>query len=153
MNSFDPIADAIAAIPGGTFIITSAFEGVRSGVLVRSAQPCADEPRLICVAVKKGHTVEPIIRDSRHFALCQIDPADRLAMKKFDMAADHDPEKPTDPFDSFPTHTLRTGSPVLKKSPLCLDCEVVRHFDLEADCELYIGLVLAARVHSANNKH
>ncbi len=146
MSTNDVIHDALNAIPGGMFVITSTFDGVRSGVIVRSVQPCADEPRLVCVAVRKGHTIEPLIRDSRHFALCRIDRSDKLACRKFDMAADHDPEKPQDPFDSLPVETLATGSPVLRKSDLVLDCEVVRHFDLEADCELFIGLVHAARV-------
>ncbi|MBX3364578.1 MAG: flavin reductase [Phycisphaeraceae bacterium] len=146
VSAKDPISAALDTIPGGAFIITSAFDGVRSGVIARSVQPCADEPRLVCVAVRKGHTVEPLIRDSRCFALCRVARTDRLVMRKFEMSADHDPEKPQDPFDAFAIETMTTGSPILRKSDLVLDCEVVRHFDLEADCELFIGLVLAARI-------
>jgi flavin reductase (DIM6/NTAB) family NADH-FMN oxidoreductase RutF len=141
----DPISAAIANLPQGMFVITSSYDSVRTGVIVRGVMPCATEPRLICVAVTKGHTVEPLIRDSRHFGLCQIDPSDKLAVRKFEFAADHDPEKPQDPFNAMPVETLQSGSPILKKSPLAFDCEVVRHFDLEADCELYVGLVLAVR--------
>lgn len=147
MISPDPIAAALSSIPQGMFVITSAFEGVRSGVIVLGVMPCAYEPRLICVAVRKGHTVEPIIRDSRHFGICLIDASDRLAVRKFEMSADHDPEKPQDPFNSLAVETLISGSPILRKSALAFDCEVVRHFDLEADCELYVGQVLAVRSH------
>lgn len=40
-----------------------------------------------------------------------------------------------------------TGSPVLLRSIVAFDCEVVRHFDLEADHELFVGQVLASRMY------
>ena len=127
-------------------ILTSAFESERAGVRVYSVQPCATEPILISVAVRKGHFIEPLIRDSHHFGLCLVEPTDRLALRKFpeDAAQGDD-----DPFDSFPTSTLKSGSPILGRGVAALDCEVVRHFDLEADHEIYVGLVLAATAHGA----
>ncbi|HRQ72197.1 MAG TPA: flavin reductase family protein [Phycisphaerales bacterium] len=142
----DPKA-AIERVPGGTFVMTAAFEGKRAGVVVRSVQPCAEEPLLICVAAKKGHWIEPLIRDSHAFAICRVSPDNRLIQRKFSTElADHD-ETRGDPFDAFPTETLVTGSPVLLRSIVAFDCEVVRHFDLEADHELFVGLVLASRMY------
>ena len=139
------LAAALAALPSATYIMTAAFEDKRAGVRVRAAMPCATEPLLIAIATRKGHWIEPMIRDAHAFALCQIDPGDRLLLAKFD--EDRSCEDDGDPFDAVPVITLRPGgAPVPRKSILAIECEVVRHFDLEADHELYVGQVLAARV-------
>jgi flavin reductase (DIM6/NTAB) family NADH-FMN oxidoreductase RutF len=141
----DPaIVRALAMLPAGHFVLTAAFETKRSGMIVRWVQPCADEPLLVSVAARRGHSIEPLIRDSHAFALCRVDPEDKLVARKF--AIHRPPDDTGDPFDSVPVETMVTGSPVLRRSQLVLDCEVVRHFDLEADHELFIGLVRAGRV-------
>lgn len=136
---------ALEALPSGTFVMTSAFEDKRAGVRVHAVMPCATEPLLIAVAIRKGHWIEPMIRDAHTFALCQLDPTDKLTLAKFDEC--HTSEEDGDAFEALRIDTLRPGGPpVPRRSPLAIDCEVVRHFDLEADHELYIGQVLAARV-------
>jgi len=73
-------------------------------------------------------------------SLCE---GDKLALRKFSTDSWVDSESP---FDAIPIQKLRTGAPVLRRSSLVFDCEVVRHFDLEAESELYIGQVVACRV-------
>lgn len=138
--------DAVGRLPAGLFAMTAAHGEERGGVLVRSVQPCADEPLLISVALRKGHSIEPLIRDSRCFAICEIVSGDKVALRRFDPENDTEPEERVDPFEGLGVVRLTTGAPVLRGSPLALDCEVVRHFDLEADCGLYVGLVVGARV-------
>lgn len=137
------VRKALQRLPRCTCVMTAAYDNKRSGQLVHWVQPCAEELALVCVAARKGHSVEPLIRDSHAFAICMIDPDDRLLLRKF--AEDHPPDELGDPFDSIEVERLATGSPVLCRSACVLDCEVVRHFDFEADHEIYIGLVLAAR--------
>lgn len=138
---------ALSLVPCGIFVMTAMFEGKRGGVRVKSVAHCADEPLLVSVAAWKGHGIEPLVRDSHHFAICQIDPEDRLLLKKFSgHLGDH-----ADQFDSVATERLVSGAPVIKRSILALDCEVVRHFDMEADHELYIGLVLGTKVYPHTN--
>jgi flavin reductase (DIM6/NTAB) family NADH-FMN oxidoreductase RutF len=108
-------------------------------------QACADEPPLIAVAVKTGHWIEPLIRDSHVFAICRVNPAERLLLRKF---AETSRPRDGDPFDCMATERLVTGAPIIAKSGLALDCEVVRHFDLEADHELFIGLVRGVKMGS-----
>lgn len=142
--------EAVARVLGANgdvrHVMTAAYAEDRAGVVIRSIQICADEPPLVSVAVRKGHTIEPVIRDSHAFAVCRISPEDRLLIKKFSQALP--PDESDDPFVSIPCRALRTGAPVLDRSEMALDCEVVRHFDLEADCELYIGQVVAVRIPS-----
>lgn len=133
---------AMAQLPAGLFLMTAAYEEERAGILVRAVQACGSAPPLICVAARTGHRIEPLIRDSRCFAICQLDPGNKLALRKFDPDAATDRG---DPFDAIPIETIATGSPVLRASPLVFDCEVVRHYDLETDFELYVGQVLASR--------
>mgnify|MGYP000920359006 CR=1 FL=1 len=131
----------LSLLPQGQFVMTAQFEGRRGGVVVRWVCACADDPLLISVSLRKGHWISPIIRDSRCFAVCRLGAGDRLAMKKF---SETSRARDGDPFDCMPVGKLTTGSPILLKSHLALDCEVVRHFDLEADFELFIGKVLAS---------
>jgi flavin reductase (DIM6/NTAB) family NADH-FMN oxidoreductase RutF len=134
---------AMADLTRGLYVLTSCFEGKRAGVVVRSVQPCADEPPLVAVAVKTGHWIEPLIRDSHVFAICRVSAAEKLMLRKF---AETARPRDGDPFDCVRSERLATGAPVIAASPLALDCEVIRHFDLEADHELFIGHVLAVRI-------
>jgi len=135
--------NALGYLPGASFLMTSSFEGRRAGVVVRYVQACALEPLLISVSLMRGHWIEPVIRDSRCFGLHLIDAEDRLLLRKFDPDAKREP---ADPFDCLPLETLVSASPAPTRTRMSIDCEVVRHFDLEADHSLYIGQVIAARV-------
>ena len=135
---------ALNALPSGTFLLTAAFDGKRAGMIVSWAQPCADEPALVVVAARKGHAIEPLIRDSRSFGLCSISPDDKLLMHKF--SSHLPPDEEGDAFASIPVEQLVTGSPIVQRAKSALDCQVVRHFDLEADHELFIGQVMAGWV-------
>jgi flavin reductase (DIM6/NTAB) family NADH-FMN oxidoreductase RutF len=139
---------AIGHIPNGVWVMTSRFENKRAGMLVHSVQHVGTEPLMVSIACTKGHPIEPIIRDSRHFAVCRIDPDDRLVLRKFS------PKQVggEDPFECFPIETLESGAPVLKRSIAVLDCEVHRHLDIEADMEIYLGLVLAGRVYASSEQ-
>ena len=139
-----PVLEALAMLPEGDFLMTAAFDGERTGLGVKAVMPCADEPVLIAVASRKGHAIEPIIRDSRHFALCVVRPDDRLLRRKFPPGAE--PRGGGDPFDAMPTENLGSGSPVPTRCAAAFDCEVVRHFDLDADHEIYVGQVLAVKL-------
>ena len=132
-----PLAQAIGQIPSGLFILTAAYNGSRSGVLVAWVQQCATEPPLVVAAVSTAMPVVPLIRDSRSFALCQVSDEDRLLARRFEQAAmDLD-----DPFLSLPVGVSPNGAPILKNALSWLDCEVIRHMDLESDYGLYIGRV------------
>ena len=131
--------------PRGVYIITAAFEGDRSGIRVLTAQQCSEEPVLLAVSARKGHSIEPLIRDSHHFALCVIDPDDRLLSHKFPPGGE--PVGGGDPFDSLPHETLVSGAPVPTRCIAAFDCEVDRHFALAADHEIYVGQILRTKIY------
>jgi flavin reductase (DIM6/NTAB) family NADH-FMN oxidoreductase RutF len=140
-----PLARAMVYFPRGVFLMTAAYEDDRSGIRVLTAHQCSEEPILIAVAARKGHSIEPLIRDSHHFALCVVDPDDRLLSHKFPPGGE--PVGGGDPFDSIPHETLVSAAPVPTRCIAAFDCEVVRHFDLEADHEIYVGQILRTKVY------
>jgi flavin reductase (DIM6/NTAB) family NADH-FMN oxidoreductase RutF len=133
------LTHVLGRIPRGQFILTAAFDGARSGVLVGWVQQCATEPPMVMTAIATGLPVIPLIRDSRSFALCQISADDRLLGRKFARVPDHG----EDPFVSLATGTAPSGSPIVQRALTWIDCELVRHVDLESDHGLYVGLVRA----------
>jgi flavin reductase (DIM6/NTAB) family NADH-FMN oxidoreductase RutF len=141
--SANPVLEVLAQLPCGQFVLSGAYEGKRAGVLVRSVIQCASEPPLVCVCMEKGHWVSPIIRDSHHFGLSRIPPTDKLMLRKFSDAAR---PRDGDPFDCLQVERLVSATPLLSRASLIIDCEVVRHLDLEADTEMFIGRVLNAKL-------
>jgi len=135
---------ALDTLPVVTAVITSAFEGDRAGLLVNKVVRCSQDPPCVCVVARKGHPIAPLIRDSRHFALCLMRAPSRLLERYFSLDAHGD----FDPFDGFKVLAGIQGAPILADASVALDCEVVRHFDLETDHELYIGHVLAIHNHN-----
>ncbi len=138
-------ADVLTQIPNGLFVLTASHDDCRSGSLVRWVQQCAEAPPMVVVSMRKGQSIEPLIRDSRAFALCQLDPSEIFLRRKFEVPHNHG----EDPFVSLPTTCAPSGSPVLLRARAFIDCELMRHLDIESDYELYIGLVRHARLLSS----
>lgn len=148
-DSMQDARRALARLSDRQFVLTTAHEGRRCGVLVSGAARAATEPLLIAAFVRRGHWIEPLIRDSRVFALCQVPaqstPSMTLLLRRF---AEASRPRDGDPFDGLDAGTLVTGSPILINSPLAFDCEVHRHIDLDADHEVYCGVVRGVIVDS-----
>lgn len=138
------IVEACDRLHTGLFLLSALHDHARAGTLAIGVHLCAFDPILLCVPVRRGHRIEPLIRDSRSFAVCSVPVADRALRRRFE---EHpSAEEYHDPFDAVPVMRLETGAPVLRSSTLAFDCEVVRHIDMDADHELYIGRVVAARI-------
>ena len=130
------------------FLLASAIGPARRGCRVRWVQPCSDDPAMVMLSVRKGAPTAPLIRDSRHFALSRItidNPLIRRFVDQPQLPADFDEshEHEIDPFIGIDMVKTAHGQPRLRSSSLWIECEVVRHVDIESDFELYVGLVLA----------
>jgi flavin reductase (DIM6/NTAB) family NADH-FMN oxidoreductase RutF len=136
------VAGALGQIPCGLFLLTSAHDELRSGILVRWVQRCSSQPPMVMVALTKGQRVEPLIRDSRCFALCQISADDRFLYRKFTTA---ESELDDDTFVSLMTRCAPSGSPIIERALNYLDCELVRHIELD-DQRIYVGQVHHAAI-------
>ena len=136
-STIQPVLDLV---PSSTFLLTSAVGEVRSGVIVRCVQQVATNPPMILVAMEKGQPLSPVIRDSRNFALCVLPRDERSLRRQFATA----PDQGNDPFLTIPHITVPGGSPVPLRSVGYIACELIRHLDIEADYEVYIGMVHTA---------
>lgn len=143
--SVSAIREVLCALPTAPCVMGSAFEGRRFGVFVTRVVTVADDPPCVAVSLHKGQRLATYIRDSRSFALSILAPSQRLLIKKFRESHLSD----ADPFDTVETRTLSTGAPVLLRAVAGIDCEVMRHFDLEADHEMYVGQVVDVAVLNA----
>ena len=130
------VAPVLDRIPAGSFILTSAHADLRAGVSVKWVQQCSSTPPMVMVAVQKGHVLSPLIRDSRSFCVCQLDPADRSTARAFDLQTPG-----IDPFIGSPVDRTPSGCPVPARSLGYVDCELTRHVDIDGDCEIYVGIV------------
>jgi len=136
------IASILDRIPNGHFVLTAAHGDVRCGALVRWVQQCAKSPPMVIVAIEKGQALSAIIRDSHGFALCQVHRDDRILRRMIPRM----PENGVDPFISIPHLLTPSGAPVPLRAMSWFDCEMARHIDIEADMEIYVGVVHHASV-------
>jgi flavin reductase (DIM6/NTAB) family NADH-FMN oxidoreductase RutF len=136
---------ALATVPAGQFLITTAYGDVRDGRIVERVQQCGTQPAMLLVAMEKGHPLSPLIRDSRTFALSLLDPSERMLLRVFGP----DRRIGDDPFLTYPHQVGAMGAPIVTRAVAWFDCEVVRHLDMETNFELYIGLVRAAALGNA----
>jgi len=130
------VAPVLDRIPSGSFILTSGHADLRAGVTVRWVQQCSTTPPMVMVAVTKGHVLSPLIRDSRSFAVCQLDPSDRSTARAFDLQTPG-----IDPFIGSTVDRTPSGCPVPARALGFVDCELARHVDIDGDCEIYVGIV------------
>jgi flavin reductase (DIM6/NTAB) family NADH-FMN oxidoreductase RutF len=129
---------ALGRIPSGLFILTSAHEENRGGMLASWVQQVCFQPPMVSVAVGKGRPIMPLISASRQFGLCQIPRGDKMLMRKFLTA----PEPGVDPFLGHElVEPTRTGVPILAHCLGYLECELVCHMDVEGDHDLFVGQV------------
>lgn len=140
------VQSALGVFSSGLYLMTAGFDDKRGGMFVHHVQRCGTEPAMICVAARKGHTIDPLIRDSRSFALGVLEGGDRLIERRF-RHTDAPPRESAlvgveDPFDAIETRTLVTGSPIITRCKLWFDCEVARRVDLEAEMELFVGVIV-----------
>lgn len=92
---------------------------------------------MLLVAIEKGQALSAIIRDSHGFALCQLHRDERILRRMLPAM----PENGVDPFISIPHMRTPSGAPVPLRAMNWFDCEMVRHIDIEADTEIYVGVV------------
>lgn len=136
-NAPSHVVEVLSLIPESVFVLTSATEHTRRGLLVNWVQRCAGAPPMVMVALPVGQSVEPVILESRSFALCQL-PADNCFLTRRYANAFQSQD---DPFFATSTRCAPSGAPIIDTAVAFLDCELVRRLDLESDSGIYIGAV------------
>lgn len=146
-TTLDLRRQALERIPCSDFLLTAGLGDFRGGVIARWIQQVSATPPMVMVAIEKGQPLSPIIRDARFFGVCEPRSEDRLLRKLFAENGD-EPRPEGDPFIGMPLLVTAHGVPIPRRSASWLECELVRHLDVEGSCELYVGLVHSAGVHA-----
>ncbi len=133
----DDIGKALGRIPQSLYVMTAQFEDRMRGVMVSFVQQVSFDPPMVMVCLGKGRPIIPLIHDSHAFAICQIARSDKLTLKRFARGTDAGDS----PFQAIETMRGATGSPIITRSLAYLDCELVRHIDIDGDHDMYIGQV------------
>ncbi len=136
------ISQALGRIPGSIFIMTSHHEERNRGVMVSWVQQLSTDPPMVMIALPKGRPIVPLLHDSHAFALCQVASSDRLTQKIFRDGIDAG----ENPFEAMDIKRGPTGSPIIARALAWMDCEMIRHIDVDGDHDIYVGLVRKAEV-------
>jgi len=136
------LSQVLGRIPQGLCVMTAEYEGRLCGIKVSFVQHVSFEPPLVLVALRKGMQIVPLIHESHAFGLSQIDANDRLIMRKFA----HDAVTDGDSLQAIDLKQRVTGAPVLMRAQTYMDCQLVRHIDIDGDHDLYVGEIREAGI-------
>ena len=133
------IAHTLNRLPENMFLLTAAHGAARNGILVSRVQHASNAPPTVVISDSKGQPLTPLIRDSRSFALCELGVGELFLSRRFNT---HPEVNGEDPFLGLSITETPSGLPVPMSVDSWLECELIRHLDIEADHELYVGRVL-----------
>ncbi|MAV48203.1 MAG: flavin reductase [Alphaproteobacteria bacterium TMED89] len=137
------VEEALKAFPTGKYLVTASSEGRSNGVLAEFVMQGGHTPPTLVMSTRKGQILSPLIRDSRRFAVAIIDDRTRAQARRFA----HSSVDSINPFIGLTVEETPGGIPVLRDSVAWFECELARHIDIDSDCELYVGNVVAASLH------
>jgi len=134
--------EALSRLPRGRYLLTAGYGHNRNGMIVERVSLGADDPPTVIISVKKGHSLSPLIRDSARFGIAEIGTTDEMLSRIFRQGTGLQDDDP------FLGHALVEGPlkidiPIPERAVSWLACELLRHLDIEADHEVYIGRVIS----------
>ena len=138
----DVIQEALKAFPTGNYLVTATSEGRSNGFLAEFVMQGGHTPPTLVMSTRKGQILSPLIRDSRRFAVAIIDRSARAQVRRFV----HSSVDSINPFIGLQVEYTPSEIPVLRDSIAWFECELARHIDIDSDCELYVGNIVAAGI-------
>ena len=132
--------DALSRLPRGHHLLTAGYGHCRNGMIIDRVSLGADDPPTVILSVRKGHALSPLIRDSGRFGIVEIGRTDEMLSRLFRYATTLQDDDP------FLGHALLDGPlkvdiPIPQRAVSWMTCDLLRHLDIEADHEVYIGRV------------
>lgn len=140
----DPaMLEALGRLPVTKFLLTAAHGMSRNGMIITHVHQTAVVPPTVILSVPKGQPLSPLIRDSRAFALCELAEGDLLLNRLFNTPRELYGD---DPFLGLLLLNTASKLPVPRSVASWIECELVRHLDIEADHEVYVGRAVGGGV-------
>ena len=147
-ESDSAVIQALGRFPTAPFLLTASHGISRNGMLVSRVQQSSNTPPCVIVSVPKGQPLSPLIRDSRAFALCELAEGDLLLNRLF---ANPRELHGDDPFLGLALVETPLGLPVPRAIASWVECELIRHMDIESDYEVYVGRAVGGGVLEAGS--
>jgi flavin reductase (DIM6/NTAB) family NADH-FMN oxidoreductase RutF len=138
VNDRDGIGRALSRIPSGLFVLTAGRGQEATGILASFVQQVGFEPPALCVAVKKGRSLEDLIRRERAFCLAVLDAAGKKLMSHF--ARGFDPGEAA--FTGIDLRTSALGIPYPAEAQAFLACRVIGEAADWSDHTVFCGEVV-----------
>jgi len=134
------LAEALAALTTGIYVLTVRAGGVQHGMSSSWATQVSGDPVLLMAAVDQQHFTHQMILDSGAFAL-NIVGAQNKHLEDYFYAAQ---SRRCDNLAPFALETGMTGTPLLRDAVASLDCRLVSTHPA-GDHTLFVGAVVEAR--------
>lgn len=144
MSDGDPqrqLSAALGRIPSGLFIVTSAYQGVETGMLASWVQQCAFEPPCVSLAIKRGRPIHTWLLAGAGFVVNILDDGQTDMVAHFGRG--FSPEQPA--FEGLEVERSPGELPVLREALAYLECQVISHHTV-GDHDLILGRVVSGRV-------
>jgi flavin reductase (DIM6/NTAB) family NADH-FMN oxidoreductase RutF len=135
------IAEALAALTTGIYVLTVESGGVQHGMSSSWATQVSGDPILLMAAVDRQHFTHQMILDSRAFALNIVGARSAHLEEYFYGPHSRHPDNLT----GFALERGVTGTPLLREALAWLDCRVASTH-VAGDHTLFVGQVVEARV-------
>lgn len=114
------------------------------GMLASWVQQVCFEPQMVSVSIAKGRGILALISESRRFALSQVARGDKSTLRRFASRPD-DGEDPFLGVELLPPNGVddpeAPSLPILAAAVAYLECQVMYHFDVEGDHDLFVAAV------------
>ncbi|SFM46907.1 flavin reductase/cob(II)yrinic acid a,c-diamide reductase [Pleomorphomonas diazotrophica] len=131
--------DAIARLPSGVNIVTSAGSAGKAGFTATAVASVSDDPPTVLVCLNRKSPQNKLMRENAQFAVNLL-PKDAVTLAN--IFAGRTGLHLEDRFKHGDWTTLTTGSPVLKGAVMALDCRLLSFEDVGSHT-VYFGTVLA----------
>lgn len=139
------VSACMARIPQGLFVLTTKCEGKTQGILVSWVQQISSSPPMIMLGIRKGRDIVPMIHGGHSFGLSQLSNENNLLFRKFSKN-----KICNESLEATGVINGKTGVPMMKNAMCFLDCELIRHVDVDGDHDIYVGLIVEADVFDKN---
>jgi flavin reductase (DIM6/NTAB) family NADH-FMN oxidoreductase RutF len=135
------LAEALAALTTGIYVLTVRAGGVQHGMSSSWATQVSGDPVLLMAAVDQQHFTHQMILDSGAFVLNIVGAQNKHLEDYFYSAQSRRPDN----LAAFALETGLTGTPLLRDAIASLDCRLVSTHPA-GDHTLFVGAVVEARV-------
>lgn len=151
MNKTDSLAQSLKKISYGFYVLTTKKlahdiqtreEDYYAAGLVSWVSQCSFDPPMVMVAVQKQSNLAETIRKSKVFALNILGKADKPMISPFSK----DTQVSDGKLNGYVFEEGSTGSPLLEKAPVSLECHLEEAVSGQADHVLLIGKVVGHRL-------